>query len=354
MAASLFKKFIRPDAPRPRPLTERDLDLISAILRYRFSPASQLVRLVGGNEDVTHRRLRQLWERGLINRFAFPGIRTHSEFYYYLDNRQALDLLVERRSLGIHSQMLDELKSNREKDYAQAAFRGQHMQLGFLKHSLMLSRLHFLLEMACCLSAGAVSLEAWCQGGQLAGHKVEVPKVKSSRGANEYFWEEADETERLPVEPDAMFTLRFAARPPESQLAHFFYEADRGSMVMTDMLKKFRGYYHFVKKQQLHKEAFGIHPVRAVLVETTDEARGKRLMELATHPLVCGQAKRSGLFWFSISPLFTDAAPDSVRPIARYLSEPQIIFQRIWALPDRTMLRLGDAENSLRPAHPST
>jgi hypothetical protein len=38
--------------------------------------------------------------------------------------------------------MLDEIKSNREKDYAQAAFRGQHMQLGFLKHSLMLSRMH--------------------------------------------------------------------------------------------------------------------------------------------------------------------------------------------------------------------
>jgi len=37
-------------------------------------------------------------------------------------------------------------------------------------------------------------------------------------------------------------------------------------------------------------DAFGIHPVRAVLVETTDEARGRKLMELANHPLVCGPA----------------------------------------------------------------
>ena len=40
-----FSKFIRPDTPRRGAITERDLDLIEAILRYRFSPASELVRL---------------------------------------------------------------------------------------------------------------------------------------------------------------------------------------------------------------------------------------------------------------------------------------------------------------------
>src|SRR5262249_22530760 len=121
---------------------------------------------------------------------------------------------------------------------------------------------------------------------------------------------------------DSMFSLRFTERAAENQLAHFFYEADRGSMIMNDMLKKFRGYYHFIKRQQRHKEAFGIHPVRAVLVETTDEARGQRLMGLATHPLVCGPAKRSGLFWFSISPLLTETPGDRIpRSLSRYLEE---------------------------------
>jgi hypothetical protein len=98
-------------------------------------------------------------------------------------------------------------------------------------------------------------------------------------------------------------------------------------MVMTDMLKKFRGYHHFIKRQQRHKEAFGVHPIRAVLVETTDEARGRRLMELATHPLVCGAAKRAGLFWFGISPLFAeparkaDAGPAG-RVLPHYLDHP--------------------------------
>jgi hypothetical protein len=109
-----------------------------------------------------------------------------------------------------------------------------------------------MVEMACKISAGNVSLEAWRQGGQIAGHKVEVPKVRSSRVGGEFFWQEVNETERHPVEPDALFTLRFANRAEGQQLAHFCYEADRGSMVMTDMLKKFRGYYHLIKKQQKH------------------------------------------------------------------------------------------------------
>lgn len=349
MASPNFSKFIRPEIAPTGPITERDLDLIDGILRYRFSPASQLVRLVGGNEDVTHRRLRRLWERGLVNRWAFPGFRTQSEFYYYLDQRDAVELLADRREIQIHPQMLEEVRNNRQKDYAGAALRGQHMQLGFLRHSLMISRMHFMVEMACRKSRGTVSLEAWGQGSQLAGHKVEAPRVISSREGDQYFWQETDDTERLPVEPDGMFTLRFHGRPEGQQLAHFFYEADRGSMVATDMLKKLRAYHHFIKKHQRHREAFGVHPIRAVLVETTDEARGRKLMELVHHPLVCGPAKRAGLFWFTISSLFTDpvaSAGAGQRVVPQYLKRPETILEKIWALPDRTLHALGDAENS--------
>ena len=240
MATQKFSKFIRPEASRLGPITDRDLDIIDAVLRYRFCSAAQIVRLAGGNEDVTHRRLRRRWECGLINRWAFPGLRTHSEFYYYLDSREPLDLLAERRKLEIHPQMLEEIRSHREKDYAGAATRGQHMQLGFLNHGLMISRMHFMIEMASRKSGGVVALEAWCQGGQIAGHKAEVPKVRSTKQGGQLFWQEIDETERVPVEPDALFTLRFKDRAEERQLAHFFYKADHGSMVMTDMLRKMR------------------------------------------------------------------------------------------------------------------
>jgi hypothetical protein len=149
----------------------------------------------------------------------------------------------------------------------------------------------------------------------------------------------------LPVEPDALLTLRFLDRPEEFQLAHFFYEADRGTMNSTDMLKKLRAYYHLVKRQQRHKEAFGIHPIRAVLIETRDESRATRLMQLVHHPLVCGGGKRAGLFWFTISSLFADSSSDAkcVRPLPDYLVK--VVFDPIWALPDRSMHALGDREN---------
>src|ERR1039457_6432405 len=244
MATPKFTKFTRPEAGRPAQITDRDLHIIEAVLRYRFCSAAQIVRHAGGHEDVTHRRLRRMWEGGLVARWAFPAFRTHSEFYSYLDNREPLDLLAERRQFEIHPQMLEETRSHREKDYAGAAIRGQHMQLGFLNHGLMISRMHFMVEMACKRSGGAVTLEAWCQGGQIAGHKVDVPKIRSSKVGGEFFWQEVEETERVPVEPDALFTLRFSDRAEGHQLTHFCYEADRGSMVMTDRLKKFRGYYH--------------------------------------------------------------------------------------------------------------
>ena len=244
-----FAKFVRPQTPRRRIITEPALDIVEAILRYRFSPTSELVRLVGGNEDFVRRRLRMLWERQLITRFAFPGIRTHSEFVFYLDRRESLELLMQyQRLAAIHPQMEEELRPNRDADYAGAVHRGQHMKLGFLQHSMMISRLHFMLEMASRNSSGEVELAAWRQGGELRGHKVDVPEMKARRieGSNDYVWEERGDTVRLPAEPDAMFSLRFPAHPPDQQLSHFCYEADRGSMPMADMLKKFRAYYYFI------------------------------------------------------------------------------------------------------------
>ena len=113
---------------------------------------------------------------------------------------------------------------------------------------------------------------------------------------------------------------------------------------MTDMLKKFRGYFHFIKRQQKHREAFRVHPIRAVLVETTQQTRGQKMMQLVNHPLVAGAGKRAGLFWFSISPLFGDPVAGSTIP--RYLDQPEAIFDPIWALPDHSLHALGDVGNA--------
>jgi len=67
-------------------------------------------------------------------------------------------------------------------------------------------------------------------------------------------------------------------------------------------------------------------------------------MDLVNHPLVSGPAKRTGLFRFTISPLFTDPVDGTAVP--RYFNQPELLLDPVWALPDRAMRALGDSENS--------
>ena len=95
-----------------------------------------------------------------------------------------------------------------------------------------------------------------------------------------------------------------------------------------------------------------MYPIRAVLIETTSESRGRRLMDLAQHPAVVGASERSGLFWFTISPMFTDPALVEKyglrHALPAYLEKPEMTLSRVWALPDRSLHALTDAENSAR------
>src|SRR5436190_6194123 len=100
-------------------------------------------------------------------------------------------------------------------------------------------------------------------------------------------------------------------------------------MNLTDMMSKMRALYHFIKRQQKHREAFGVHPIRAVLIETTDEPRARKLMELVQHPMVIGKRKRSALFWFTISPLFTNRQTGETMPT--YQVRPELVLGQIWA-----------------------
>src|SRR5437867_13379970 len=104
-------------------------------------------------------------------------------------------------------------------------------------------------------------------------------------------------------------------------------------MTLTDMMSKMRALYYFIKRQQKHREVFGIHPIRAVLIETTNEHRARKLMQLAEHPLVSGTT-RAGLFWFSISPVFTTPEVRSrindSRPTPVYMKRPQNVPHPTW------------------------
>ena len=149
--------------------------------------------------------------------------------------------------------------------------------------------------------------------------------------------------------PLPIFNLKFLDRPEGQNLARFLYEADRGTLPTPDMKMKLRAHFHFVVKQKRRQQYYGVHPIRAVLVETTHETWGKTLLEAASDPMVRG-AEPSPLLWFTVSPLLTEereiTESSTIRKAPRYRIEPEPILKPNWALASaRSLHSLLDVEN---------
>src|SRR5437016_944881 len=167
------------EAVASRRITDTSVEAIATIHDYKIIPTSLLVRLVSGHEKNVQRHLQQLYHKGLINRFAFMRGKNPGEFHYYLDNTAALHLLVDQGA-DPNDLEFEEVSRNREKAYCDvnSPKRVEEMQgrLLFLKHEVMISRFHAMLETACGQSGGRVELTDFQQGPVL-WNKVEVPKM---------------------------------------------------------------------------------------------------------------------------------------------------------------------------------
>jgi hypothetical protein len=273
-----------PEAVAARKLTERSIAIIETIARYRFVLARDIVRLVGGNEDVTHRHLQQLYHRDLINRFTLPAPRT-GEFIYFLDNAAGLRQLADASSLRGDLLDWDSIRTNREK-YGESAARTVGRFL-FIEHELMISGFHADLETS-ARADGGVEVKRWEQGAGLWNSVQVAPK------------------RTLPHRPDALFTLFFPNAPAGQQNANFLYEADRETSGLTRMREKLEAHVQFFM-QGKHIDAYGFRKVRAVLVETLSEDRAGQMRELAGDLANQWPLARM-LLWFSgVSP--TDEIP---------------------------------------------
>jgi hypothetical protein len=264
-----------PEAVASKKLTERSLAIIETIARYRFLLARDIVRLVGGNEDVTHRHLQQLYHRDLINRFTLPAPRT-GEFIYFLDNAAGLRQLADASSL--QGDLLDRegIRTNREK-YGENATRSVGRFL-FIEHELMISRFHANLETS-ARADGGVEIKRWLQDASLWNNVRVAPK------------------RTLPHRPDALFTLYFPNAPEGQKHANFLYEADRETSSLIRIREKLEAHVQFFL-QGKHIEAYGFRKLRGILVETLSEDRSLQLRGLATD-LAAQLPLARMLFWFS-------------------------------------------------------
>jgi hypothetical protein len=194
-------------------LTAASVAILSAVERYRLIPTSLILRLVPGNHRVIYRHLQYLYHSGLINRLALFGKTGRpGEFNYFLDNPAALDLLSSETDTPAEQFDFEAVKRNRDKwrPLAGALKVGEspavapeleetsEAQRYFIKHELMISRFHGMLELACQNSGGQIKLANWLQGPRLF-RSVEVPKLQYIQGS----LKESDDNEILPHRPDA-------------------------------------------------------------------------------------------------------------------------------------------------------
>ncbi len=265
-----------PEAFAGRKLTDRSLKIIEIIGRYRLVAASAIIRLAGGNEDVTHRHLQMLYHRNLVGRMSRPGNTRNTEFAYFLENSEETRALVNDRR--INRELLG-LEFGRRKN---GNGENRPGRLLFIEHELMIADFHAAIEMATRASGGRVELEEWRQGTS-TWDRVAV----------------ADSGTVLPHRPDAYFVLRFRTAPPGQQRSRFFYEADRGTTNTTRFKLKLQAYLSFFLSGQ-YRERYGAEKVRAVLVESNTENRMQQLMAVASG-LAETEPFAGMLFWFAAS-----------------------------------------------------
>ena len=258
-------------------LTERDVEAVVSVYKYRYLATSQIQRLhFPQSTQMAYRRLRVLAGNGYLESFTTPGI---DERVFHLDKNGA-ELVAER--LHTTPDHLNWTQPSRTpKDYY------------FLRHFLQLNDFRIVLTQAYETSDGI----------ELLGFIPEYVGQKTDGGGVRKYIRDVvsdiqDISQKINHTPDGVFALQKEGTP-----ALFFVEIDRGTEVLTNedkgFLKTIRFYLNYLideeQRYQRYREDFNSEPFQAfrVLFVTTAEKRVENMRQsvskLGFHRL---QAKR--------------------------------------------------------------
>jgi len=228
-------------------LTAGDLEIFRLLYECRLLRREHIRALTGRPPKRLHRRLLKLGAERYLT-----SIRLPQQKHIYALGREALPILVAQ---GIAP---DEVLNER--------LRIHELKELFLKHEMMIVDFHVMLLLAG--KTATLKLVGWREGREL----YDSVAVADRSG-----------TGKLPVRPDAFFTLEDSRRPADANRANFFMEADRSTANQTRFKDKIRAYWHYLE-QGLHTQKFGIKNFR-VLTLTLTEARARNLCQLAVSAL---------------------------------------------------------------------
>ncbi len=259
----------RESSARGFALTEGDIQILGLILDHRFLRREQVGALTGRHPKRLHRRLSKLEHHRYLTTIRFPRQK-----YLYGLGRAGLQTLVEQGRADV------ELLGER--------LRTHELTELFLKHEMMIVDIHVRLTLAS--DKECVRLSVWQEGADLHDSVVAV----DNRG-----------TSRLPVRPDAFFTLLDSRRPEGANRANYVLEADRSTTTQARFLEKIRAYWAYIE-QGHHEKKFAIKGFRVLTVTLTD-ARAKNLLALAVSELP--ERARKYFLFVPLSRLLGSAKP---------------------------------------------
>jgi hypothetical protein len=276
-----------------------DLAILRAVHEYRFLRREHLSLLTGRDPKRLHRRLLKLVQDGYLATTRLP----QQKHIYSLGRAGIVALVTE----GV---IKDETAFKR--------IRTSELKELFLKHEMMIVDQHVMLRLA--EAAGEVRLVHWEEGRGLFDSVIVVDRQGFLK---------------LPIRPDAFFTIEDTRRDDGKNRFHFFLEIDRSTMPHTAYREKLRAYRHY-REQGLHAKKLGIKSFR-VLTVTLTGARARNLRDLAGVMLPEGARKHF---------LFTAADNYS-------LQDPKPIFGDIYLSPrdngqDVTYPLIPEPESSLK------
>ncbi|SRR5579871_30875 len=215
-------------------LVESDLALLQHVHELRLATIEHLAALSGRSYKQTQKRLAKLEERRYLACLA-----RRPQKHVYAIGSAGIPVLIEH-------------------GYAPQEIAGQRLRQTELKelgirHAVFVADIH--VKVLQLTNTQAYTLPRWTEGPSL------WDRVTSSSNVI------------IPIRPDALFTIA----SPTGERAHFFLEADRGTMAHSRMREKITGYAAYFH-QRLHSKKYeGMKVFRVVTItETLGRAEGLR------------------------------------------------------------------------------
>ena len=238
-------------------LTERDINILRAVNRYRFLQTSQIQRLIfpeNKTKQATARRLKYLFHGGYLGRlqpYVIPG-KGGAEFAYFLDKQGRILLIDLGEDVTIFK-------------------KSRQVQTPFLQHALDLSEFRLNVELA-LQDHPFVELGRFICDFEMKRHTDNATRLKRYKLYDELH--NPLTKERYVVYPDGMMIVQGKGEDADERRLYFI-EIDRGTETLGTVRKKVIG-YNLYQQENVHLK-FGKFTNFVVLIQTGSQKRAANI-----------------------------------------------------------------------------